>query len=57
MTDSNDKKYADPEQSSYEKGGLEQFQSQSPFSADAEKKLIRKVDLMYVHDRDRTIQG
>ncbi|CEL11106.1 hypothetical protein ASPCAL14212 [Aspergillus calidoustus] len=45
MADLNEK-FAEREQSTCEKGALEELQSQSPFSADAEKKLIRKVDLM-----------
>ncbi|KAL2803130.1 major facilitator superfamily domain-containing protein [Aspergillus granulosus] len=45
MADSNEKKSPELEQSSCEKGGLEDIQTQAPFSADAEKKLIRKVDL------------
>jgi hypothetical protein len=48
MADLNEK-FAEREQSTCEKGALEELQSQSPFSADAEKKLIRKIDLMYVH--------
>ncbi|KAL2788215.1 major facilitator superfamily domain-containing protein [Aspergillus keveii] len=46
MADANEKKFADPERSSCDKGALGQLQSQPPFSAEAEKKLIRKVDLM-----------
>jgi hypothetical protein len=57
MADSNEKKFADPEQSSCEKGALGQLQSQPPFPAEAEKKLIRKVDFMYVHDRHQALPG
>ncbi|KAL3442764.1 major facilitator superfamily domain-containing protein [Aspergillus insuetus] len=46
MADSNEKKFGDPEKASCEKGALGELQSQPPFSADSEKKLIRKVDLM-----------
>ncbi|KAL2785343.1 major facilitator superfamily domain-containing protein [Aspergillus keveii] len=46
MADSNEKKSSELEQSTCEKGGLEHVQMQAPFSADAEKKLIRKIDLM-----------
>ncbi|KAL2848428.1 major facilitator superfamily domain-containing protein [Aspergillus pseudoustus] len=42
----NEKKSSELEQSSSEKGAVEQLHGQASFSADAEKKLVRKVDFM-----------
>lgn len=45
MTDTGEKKSAEFEQPGLELGEL---QSQPTFSPEAEKRLVRKVDLMYV---------
>lgn len=46
MTDTDEKKSAEFDQPGFELGEL---QSEPVFSPDAEKQLVRKVDLMYVH--------
>ncbi|KAL4862827.1 hypothetical protein BDV12DRAFT_202688 [Aspergillus spectabilis] len=46
MADLSEKKSPELDQASFDKGGLEQLQSQATFSKDAEKKLVRKVDLL-----------
>lgn len=46
MTDTGEKKSTDFDQPGFELGEL---QSEPTFSPDAEKRLVRKVDLMYDH--------